>query len=153
VVAAFVVAGFFAHPDIAIKIKSVFVKATPKAAQGEPPSKRTSSAFVADAGWALSVLPECFEQTSKSTGPLKYVLSTLPKGASMLRPGATLAVADCRVTVTNDTVEVSRGPDRLRVPPIARLYQAPGTIALLRGADDGFELRVYQTNAAPAGSQ
>ncbi|HKU68895.1 MAG TPA: hypothetical protein VJP85_14065 [Candidatus Baltobacteraceae bacterium] len=143
--------GFYAHPEIAIKIKSVFVKVPPKAAQGGPPSKRANAAFVADAGWALSVLPECFTQTSKSTGPLKYVLANLPAGASMLRPGASVESADCRVNVTADTVVVTRGFDRLRVPPIARLYQAAGHVALLRGADDGFELRVYETMAAPTG--
>lgn len=152
-VAAFVVVGFYAHPDIAIKIKSVFVKVPPKAAQSEPPSKRESSAFVADAGWALSVLPDCFTQTSKSTGPLKYVLTNLPSGASMLRPGDRVVSADCKVAVTSDTVVVTRGADRLRVPPIARLYEAPGAVALLRGADDGFELRVYRTVAAPTGSE
>lgn len=143
--------GFYAHPEIAIKIKSVFVRVPPKAAQAPPPSKRESSAFIADAGWALSVLPECFTQTSKSTGPLKYVLANLPSGASMLRPGATLSSADCRVKVTADSVVITRGPDRLSVPPIARLYQGPGSVALLRGSDDGFELRVYQTVAAPSG--
>lgn len=151
-VTAFVVVGFFAHPDIAIKIKSVFVKVPPKAAQGGPPSKRAPSAFIADAGWALSALPDCFIQTSKSTGPLKYVLANLPSGASMLRPGASVSSADCRITVTSDSVVVTRGVDRLRVPPIARLYEGPGSVALLRGADDGFELRVYRTMAAPTGS-
>jgi hypothetical protein len=143
--------GLYAHPDVAIKIKSVFVRVPPKAAQKGPASKRASSAFVADAGWALSVLPECFTQTSRSTGPLKFVLANLPSGAAMLRPGATVNSADCRVKVTADTVIVTRGPDRLSVPAIARLYEAPGAIALLRGSDDGFELRVYQTVAAPSG--
>ncbi len=152
-VAAFVIAGFYANPDIAIKIKSVFVKVPPKAAPSEAPSKRASSAFVADAGWALSVLPECFTQTSKSTGPLNYVLANLPSGSSMLRPGASVDSADCHITVTSDTVVVTRGSDRLRVPPIARLYEAPGWVALLRGGGDGFELRVYRTVAAPTGSK
>jgi len=63
----------------------------------------------------------------------------------MLRPGSAVDVADCRVRVTADSVVVHRGTDRLRVPPIARLYQAPRTIALLRGTVNGYELRVYQT--------
>lgn len=144
---------YWNRENLAIRIKSVFVPVPPKAAQSEPPSKRGTGAFIADAGWALSVLPECFTQTSKSTGPLKYVLADLPSGASMLRPGTTVNSADCVVSVTGDTVVVTRGTDRLRVPPIARLYQAPGSLALLRGADDGFELRVYATFAAPSGSK
>jgi len=154
VVAAFVIVGVYWHrQDLAIRIKSVFVRVPPKAAQTPPPSKRADAgAFVADAGWALSVLPECFSQKSKSTGPLKYVLANLPSGAHMLRPGATVDSADCHVTVSAATVVVTRGSDRLRVPPVARLYEGPGTVALLRGADDGFELRVYETVAAPSGS-
>lgn len=141
-----IVGVYWNREQLAIRIKSVFVPVPPKAAQTPPPSKRTNSgAFIADAGWALSVLPECFTQTSKSTGPLKYVLADLPSGARMLRPGATVDSADCHVTVTADTVVVIRGSDRLRVPPVARLYEAPGSIALLRGAGDGFELRVYET--------
>lgn len=152
--AAFAIVGIYWNREqLAIRIKSVFVPVPPKAAQTLPPSKRgNAGAFVADAGWALSVLPECFTQTSKSTGPLKYVLANLPSGAQMLRPGATVDSADCHVTVTTATVVVTRGSDRLRVPPVARLYQAPGSIALLRGSDDGFELRVYKTVAAPSGS-
>jgi hypothetical protein len=154
VLAAFVIVGiYWNRQDLAIRIKSVFVKVPPKAAQTPPPSKRNPhGGFYADAGWALSVLPDCFAQTSKSTGPLKYVLANLPSGAQMLRPGASVNSGDCRVSVTADTVLVARGTDRLRVPPIARLYEAPGAVALLRGAQDGFELRVYQTMPAPTGS-
>lgn len=140
-----IVGVYWNREQLAIRIKSVFVPVPPKAAQSEPPSKRNTNAFFADAGWALSVLPDCFTQISKSTGPLKYVLGNLPPAAAMLRPGATVDSADCHVTVTANTVLVTRGTDRLRVPPIARLYQAPGRLALLRGADDGFELRVYET--------
>lgn len=144
---------YWNREQLAIRIKSVFVRVPPKAAQTQPPSKREAGAFIADAGWALSVLPECFTQTSKSTGPLKYVLANLPAGSSMLRPGTTVNSADCTVSVTGDTVVVTRGSDKLRVPPIARLYQSPNRLALLRGADNGFELRVYATVAAPSGSK
>jgi len=147
VLAAFVVVGvYWNRQQLAIRIKSVFVKVPPKAAQTPPPSKRhANGGFYADAGWALSVLPDCFTQTSKSTGPLKYVLANLPSGAQMLRPGASVSSGDCRVRVTSDTVVVARGTDRLRVPPVARLYEAPGAVALLRGGEGGFELRVYET--------
>lgn len=63
----------------------------------------------------------------------------------MLRPGASLAVANCRIAIQGDSVLVTRGTDRLRIPAPARLYEAPGAVALLRGADDGYELRVYET--------
>lgn len=150
--AAFVAVGvYWNREQLAIRIKSVFVKVPQKAAQTPVPSKREASAFVADAGWALSVLPECFTQTSRSTGPLKYVLAQLPAGASMLRPGAHVDSGDCHVTVTPQSVVVTRGTDRLGVPPVARLYEAPGSIALLRGGVGGFELRVYHVLGAPRG--
>lgn len=137
---------YWNRQDLAIRIKSVFVKVSPKAAQSAPPSKRQTAAFTAsDAPWALGTLPECFQETSKSTGPLKYVLAHLPHGAAMLRPGAVMDVADCHVEVAGEQVLVLRGSDRLRIPPPARLYRAPGSLALLRGADNGYELRVYRT--------
>jgi hypothetical protein len=155
VLAAFAAVGIYANrAQIAIKIKSVYQRVPPKAAQTPRPSKRRAGAFVANAGWALSALPECFTQTEKVTGPPKYVLAQVPQGASMLRPGAVIVTADCRLAVTSDTVLITRGSDRLSVPPIARLYQVPGgSIALLRTADDGYELRVYATVAAPTGSK
>lgn len=149
-VAAFAIAGIYANREnLAIRIKSVFVPVPPKAAQSPPPSKRTSTAFVGDAPWALSALPECFTQTSKSTGPLNYVLANLPSGASMLRPGASMDVANCHVAIEGDSVIVSRGSDRMRIPAPARVYEAHGTTALLRGARGGYELRVYRNVAAP----
>lgn len=146
VLAAFVIVGVYVNREqIAIKIKSVYQKVPPKAAQTPAPSKREAPAFVGEAPWALSALPECFTQTEKVTGPPKYVLARLPKGVTMLRPGATIDVADCHVTVEGDTVLVTRGPDRMRIPAIARLYEGPGSLVLLRGADNGFEMRVYET--------
>jgi hypothetical protein len=145
VVAAFVVAGFYANPDIAIKIKSVFVKVPPKASQTQPSSQRLARAFVAQAPWVLGVLPECFRQTQRVSGPLAYVLAQLPKGATMVRPGSALDVEDCRVAIQGESVLVSRGGDRMRVPAPARLYSTPGWIALLRAAYNGYELRIYKT--------
>ncbi|HLI97146.1 MAG TPA: hypothetical protein VKT72_13840 [Candidatus Baltobacteraceae bacterium] len=145
--AAFVVVGvYWNRENLAIRIKSVFVPVPPKAAQTPPPSKRVESAFVANVGWAFSALPECFTQTERVNGPPKYVLARVPQGATMLRPGAVIDAADCHVAVTSDTVVITRGTDRLSVPPIARLYNVPGgSIALLRVANGGYELRVYQT--------
>jgi hypothetical protein len=126
-----------------LHIKSVYASVPPKASQTAPPSRRRSTAFAGDAPWALSALPECFKQRSKSTGPLRYVEAQLPLQAAMVRPPATLRFADCTVSVRDDRIVVTRGPDRLRVPPPARLYRGSGTLALLRGADGGYDLRIY----------
>lgn len=147
VVAAFAgVAGYMHRGELALKIKSVYAPAPPKAAQREAQGKRTPGAFGGDAPWALSALPECFTQTSKSTSPtLGYVLARLPSGAAMVRPPARLRYADCTLRVQGAQVFVDRGADHMRIPPQARLYTAPGTLALLRGSDGGYELRVYET--------
>jgi hypothetical protein len=146
VVAAFVVVGvYWNRENLAIRIKSVFVKTPPKAAQTPPPSKRAESSFTGEAAWALSALPECFMQTERASGPLNYVLSQLPPSAAMVRPGSTIDVADCHLAIQGASVLVTRGSDRLRIPGPARVYRAPGSLALLRGADNGYELRIYRT--------
>ncbi len=140
-----IVAGYVNREQLAIKIKSVFVPVSPKPAQAEAQVGRRHGAFTGDAPWALSALPECFDQTSKSTSPtLPYIIAHLPAGASMVRPPATLRYSDCTLRVTGDEVLVDRGSDHLRIPPQARIYTAPGKVALLRGSEGGYELRVYQ---------
>jgi hypothetical protein len=151
VVAAFVAVGAYSNREnLAIKIKSVFVKVPPKAAQTEPPSQRKAPAFTGDAPWALSALPECFAQVSKSTGPdLSYILAHLPKGSQMVRPPEDLYYADCVLRIRGDAVYVQRGSDRMRIPPATRVYvnYQDQKLAVLRGAQGAYELRVYETPA------
>lgn len=61
-----------------------------------------------------------------------------------------LYYSDCVLHVRGETVYVQRGQDRMRIPPPARVYvnYQDQKIAILRGADGGYELRVYQTPAA-----
>lgn len=139
-----VVSGYIDPGKIALKIKSVYVKTPPKAAQQEPLGNRTAAGVTGEAPWALSALPECFHQQSKSTGPqLSYIIAHLPRGAQMIRPPATLHYGDCTLRVQDAQVFVDRGTDHMLIPPQARLYTAPGKVALLRGSDGGYELRVY----------
>lgn len=144
VLAVAAAAGYVNREKLALKIKSVYVKVPPKAAQPQPQTKRRPQAFTGDAPWALSALPECFVQTSESTAPdLSYVLSRLPKGAVMARPATVLRYGDCTLHVEGEQVLVTRGSDRMRIPPKARIYTAPGELALLRGSGGGYDLRVY----------
>ncbi|HET7812760.1 MAG TPA: hypothetical protein VFL13_00145 [Candidatus Baltobacteraceae bacterium] len=142
------VAGWTNREKIALKIKSVYASVPPKASQALPPGKRGHSNVAGDAPWAMSALPECFTQESKTSGPSAYVLAHLPAGAAMMRPGETASFGDCSLQVSGDAILVTRGSDRLRIPPIARLYRAGTTLALLRGGGGGLELRIYDT-AAP----
>ncbi|HEV3153900.1 MAG TPA: hypothetical protein VGZ02_08865 [Candidatus Baltobacteraceae bacterium] len=148
VVAVSIVAAYANRQQLALKIKSVYVPVTPKPVTPFAEGARRNGAFTGEGTWALSALPECFTQISRTTGPLSYVLEHLPRGAVRVSPGTTLAAADCRVFVHNGSVWVWRGMDRLRVPPPARLYQAPGsggvrTLALLQGWRSASDLRIY----------
>ena len=149
VLAVFVVVGtWFNREKIALEIKSVYASVPPKVSQTAPPSKRHTTTVFGDAPWAMSALPECFQQQSKTTGPYGYVMAHLPPGMTMLRSGETATFGDCALQVKGDTVLVTRGSDRLRIPPVARLYRNGSTVALVRSGNGGLELRVYAASPA-----
>lgn len=99
-----------------------------------------------DAPWALSALPDCLIQQSVATGTLAYVRSKLPAGATAQPAGTILHYGPCTILVRDGEALVSRGPDRLRIPPHVTLYRAGNRLALLRDSDARGELRVYTTS-------
>ena len=129
---------------IRIKIASVYAPVPAKPGERNPADSGTAAPLQGDAPWALSALPECLTQTTKSRGPRAYVLAHLPAGAVAIAPPATLVYGDCSISIAGDEAYVRRGTDRLRIPPRARFYRAPGSLALFRETPDGAELRVYQ---------
>jgi hypothetical protein len=100
-----------------------------------------------DAPWALSALPECLIQRSEATGTLAYVRSKLPHGATAVAPGTVLRYGSCTISVRDGEALVSRGNDRLRIPPHVTLYRAGNVLALLRDTGARGELRIYTTSA------
>jgi hypothetical protein len=112
----------------------------PQASTTPPPP----STLAGDAPWALSALPECFEQLSVDTGPRAFLLRHLPAGSVRVAPPARLEFADCTISAIRDEVYVRRGGDAFRIPPPATLYHSPGRLSLLRATGGGGELRVYQ---------
>jgi hypothetical protein len=112
----------------------------PQASTTPPPR----STLAGDAPWALSALPECFEQLSVDTGPREFLSRHLPAGSVRVAPPARLKFADCTIYAVRDEVYVQRGGDAFRIPPPATLYRSPGRIWLLRATGGGGELRVYQ---------
>ncbi|HEY5350441.1 MAG TPA: hypothetical protein VIJ77_06915 [Candidatus Tumulicola sp.] len=130
---------------IRIKIASVYASAPPKPEPSTGIGTGTRAGMRGDAPWALSALPECLIQTSKTTGPRDYVLAHLPPDAVAVAPPATLKFGDCTISVAGAEAYVRRGADRFRIPPPARFYRTPRGVALLRGnAAGGNELRVYE---------
>lgn len=140
---AVVVAGYADRGILAIKIKSVYVRTPPKAANPEPSSTRKAQVFSAAAPWALSAVPECLIQTEKASGSSEYVDRRLPAGFQKLLPGVRLQYGDCTIIVRANDVFMLRGKDAFRIPAPAELYRKGRRLALLYGGARGAELRLY----------
>jgi hypothetical protein len=106
-----------------------------------PPPKIGS--VTGNAPWALSALPDCFNQTSETTGSAAYVAAQLPAGAQLVAAGTHLTYGVCTILVRSDELLVERGSDRLRVPPRTRLYIVGNSLALLRTSGTTTILRTY----------
>ncbi len=141
---AVVVAGWTNRDLIRIKIASVYARlpSKPHAAGGS--QEGAGAPLRGDAPWALSALPECLIQMSKSTGSQTYVRAHLPRSAAPIRAPATLVYASCSIRILGDEAYVRRGADRLRIPPHAKFYRAGALLALIRETPQGAELRVYE---------
>lgn len=104
---------------------------------------KAGGALRGDAPWALSALPDCLIQRSQATGPLAFVRSKLPAGATVVPPGSVLHYGPCTISVRDGEAIVSRGPDVLRIPPRATLYRTAQKLALLRTSGNHGDLRIY----------
>jgi len=138
------VAGWMNRDLIRIKIASVYADSRSKLGTVSVRERGFSEPLRGDAPWALSALPECLTQTSKSTGSVTYVQAHLPLGSVPVAPPATLIYGDCSIRIVGDEAYVRRGIDRLRIPPRAQFYRAGNLLALIRVAREGAELRVYE---------
>ncbi len=140
-----VIAGTYALRDvIRIKIASVYVRVPPKAAPPDARQTRAAGAFYADVPWALSAVPECLKQTAIARGTVEYVTGLL-HAARRQPAGTTLQYRDCTIAVRAlpDEILLTRGADRLRVPPASSLYRSETSLYLLRVARGRAELRTY----------
>jgi hypothetical protein len=138
------IAGWVNRDLIRVKIASAYGWVPPKPEPLRTTGGGPEKGLRGDAPWALSALPECLIQTSKSTGSLAFVLQHLPPGSAVVSPPASLTYGDCAISLTGDEAYVRRGADRFRIPPRVRFYRARSGLALLREGSDGNELRVYE---------
>ncbi len=113
----------------------------------EAPGGAAGAPVRGDAPWALSALPDCLIQRSEATGSLAYIHTKLPAGATAVLPGTILRYGPCTILVRDGEALVSRGEDRLRIPPHVRLYRAGNALALVRDTGRRGELRVYSPPA------
>ncbi|MGA8841874.1 MAG: hypothetical protein WB491_15400 [Candidatus Aquilonibacter sp.] len=96
-----------------------------------------------DAPWALSALPDCFVQSSETTGSVAYVRAAIPAGAQPVPDGSRLSYGPCTILVRKSELLVDRGSDHLRVPPRAELYTSGHSLVLVRTSGNSAVLRAY----------
>ena len=128
---------------IRIKIASVNVAVPPKPAEPLGMGGASEGVLRGDAPWALSALPDCLHQREEATGKLAYVRAQLPAGLAPVAPGSKLTYGPCTISVRDGEAYVTRGSDRLRIPPHVQFYRASGVLALLRSSGSTAELRIY----------
>ncbi len=123
-------------------------RATAGPAQNDAARAATALPMTGDAPWALSALPECFEQRTSRRGSIAYARAFLV-GAHPIRPGTVVRVADCIVVFSGDAATVARGEDRLRIPSPARFYTRGGATIVERREQAHDDVRVYVPQTSP----
>ncbi len=91
----------------------------------------------------LSALPACFDERSRLRGPATELRPKIPPESDRIVAPAALDVGPCAVRVEPHEVWVTRGPDRLRVPPDAALYRVAGRLILVVHSGSTVEIRRY----------
>jgi hypothetical protein len=142
-----------AYREFGVRISVGAGKGTiaPRPAPPLPGSSRAPVGLRGDAPWALSALPDCMIQIQEWKGTLAYVRAHLPHDARLIVSPATLRYGDCGIALTDSQAIVTRGQDRLRIPPISQLYALAGNgLALVRAprctrSNCAAVLRVYAT--------
>ena len=128
-------------PDL--RISAPVAGGTPTVETRVPEVLVTPRPFTGQGPWVLSALPDCFDEQSRVSGPAAAVAAKLPPAGDRIAPGSTLHVKNCTLLVRAHDIWVDRGPDRLRVPPEARLYQVGGRLVLSARSDGQLEIRRY----------
>ena len=95
-----------------------------------------------DAPWALSALPECFEQEARRSGSVAFARVLLVGSRRIVR-GTIFRVADCTVAVDNDSATVTRGENHLRIPRPTRFFGRGNKIIVERRDGIRDDVRVF----------
>lgn len=118
---------------------------TPTLTRGEPPAgTRSPASFRGEAPWAMSALPDCFDELGSVVGASDFVDAKIPPASQRLPAGTRLTWGGCTIAVGDDDLRIARGPDRLRIPPHAALYRRDDELVLVWRSDRGrTEIRTY----------
>jgi len=112
-----------------------------RGAGGPPP--RAQEVFAGDGPWVLSALPACFDQQSAVEGTAPALQPEIPPARERIAGGTVLHRGPCTVVVRAHDLLITRGRDRLRVPPYAALYDTPKGLTLVYERSGHAEIRVY----------
>jgi len=121
----------------------VYARVSPKPAQEGPGGARNAKAFYGVGAWALSALPECWQQQTKATGNVVYVRAHLPPGSLLLNAGERIAANDCTLTVGARDATVTRAADTLHLPAPTQVYRSSDRLSILHLQGNSAELRTY----------
>jgi hypothetical protein len=137
----------FAHrggpPNLRISAK---VSGTPTPTAEGPDTAGTAptqAAFRGSGAWVMSSLPACFRERERVRGSVAELRSKFPPPSERVRPPSVVLSGDCTVTVRDRDLLISRGADRLRVPPEAFLYRESGGFTLVFIHGTRAEIRRY----------
>jgi hypothetical protein len=137
----------FAHrggpPDLQISGK-VSGTPTPTAQGPDAPGRAAAQAAFRGSGpWVMSSLPACFRERERMRGSVAELRAKFPPASERVRPPSVVTSGDCTLTVRDRELLVSRGDDRLRVPPDAFLYREAGGFTLVYIHGGRAEIRRY----------
>lgn len=110
---------------------------------GAAPSGAPEAGFEASGSWTMSSLPSCFFEQDHLGGPLGDLRAKFPPETARIAPGSALRAGNCTVRVLAHELWISRGSDRLRVPPDARLYRRGDRLTLVSIDGRHAEIRQY----------
>lgn len=134
-----------------VKIGSVQVPASPRPdADGGGKATANDRGVRFEGRGALSTLPDCFKQTGLYRGPRAFVDAHVPTHGATLAPNTVLHINACTLTVGSDDVTVTRGADRVRVPPRSHLARIAGGFLLTTVDGAHEEARSYRITPASA---
>jgi hypothetical protein len=101
------------------------------------------AAFRGSGPWVMSSLPSCFRERERVRGSVAELRAKFPPTSERVRPPAVVMSGDCTLTVRDRELWISRGDDRLRVPPDAFLYREAGGFTLVYIHGTRAEIRKY----------
>lgn len=128
-------------PDLRIVGPASGTPSVEGSARPEPP--RSPPPFTGTGSWVLSALPGCFDERVRLRGPAATLAAEIPPASERIAAPAAFAVGACALQVEPHEVWVTRGPDRMRVPPDAALYRVAGRLVLVVRSGPTVEIRRY----------